>query len=79
MRRARIIWSDSLAEQDRGKGVGRSQVYAAEVALYHVDVEPPAEIFVERLCAIDIGNGQYHNLEFHVLTVYVIATHLVLL
>ncbi|WP_347277283.1 hypothetical protein [Leptolyngbya sp. FACHB-671] len=51
-------------------------MHATEVALHHVDVEPPAEILVECFGAIDVGNVQHHDFEFHVWTVYVIATHL---
>ncbi|HEY9622511.1 MAG TPA: hypothetical protein V6C78_19285 [Crinalium sp.] len=40
-----------------------------------VGIQPPSQRLIEVLGSIDIGDGQHHYLEFHVLTVYAIATH----
>src|SRR6185295_17727278 len=39
---------------------------AAKVATRDVDVDTPTELFVERFCAIDIGNREQHDFELHV-------------
>ena len=45
----------------------RRQLHAAEVvARREVGVEPPAEILVERLRAVDVGNADHHDFELHV-------------
>ena len=44
----------------------RRHLHAAEVARREVDVEPPAEILVERLRAVDVGNAEHHDFELHV-------------
>ncbi len=44
----------------------RRHLHAAEVARRDVDVEPPAEILVERLRAVDVGNAEQHDFELHV-------------
>ncbi|WP_242050751.1 hypothetical protein [Oculatella sp. FACHB-28] len=54
-------------------------MHVAVAARCDIDIEPPAELLVECLRAIDVGNGEHHDFEFHVWTVYLIATHLVLL
>jgi hypothetical protein len=43
-----------------------------------VGIESPSQRFIEVFGAIDIGNGDHHNFEFHVLAAYR-AGHLVLL
>src|SRR5262249_50631649 len=54
-------------EDDRGFRVVRSQLHDAPVvACGEVGVEPPAELLVERLCAIDVGNAEHHDFELHV-------------
>src|SRR5215213_3294479 len=64
--RARDGRRDSVAEDDRGFRVVRRNLHAAEVAGRDVDVEPPAEILVERLRAVNVGNAEQHDFEFHV-------------
>ena len=65
-RRAGLGRRDSLAEDDRGFRVVRRQLHDAEVARREVGVEPPAEILVERLRAVDVGNAEHHDFELHV-------------
>jgi hypothetical protein len=45
--------------------VGR-HLHTAEAPRCNIDVDPPAEILVERFRAVDIGNAKQNNLEFHV-------------
>jgi hypothetical protein len=59
-RRAGLGRRDSLAEDDRGFRIMRRHLHAAEVA--RRDVEPPAEILVERLRSVDVGNAEQHDL-----------------
>ena len=67
VRRAGLGRRDSLAEDDRGFRVVRRQLHAAEVVARHeVGVEPPAELLVERLRAVDVGNADHHDFELHV-------------
>ncbi len=80
VRLARTVRSDSLAEDDRGFQVGRRHLHDAQVvARRDVAVEPPSEILVERLRAVNDGNAEHHDFELHVWIIYVIAVHLVLL
>ena len=66
-RRAGLGRRDSLAEDDRGFRVVRRHLHDAEVvARREVGVEPPAEILVERLRAVDVGNAEHHDFELHV-------------
>src|ERR1700752_1560831 len=57
---------DSLAEDDRRLRVVRRYLHAAEVAKYEIDVDAPAETFVERFRAIDVGDCKHHDFELHV-------------
>src|SRR6185369_6935030 len=67
VRRAGLNRRDSLAEDDRGLRIMRRHLYDAEVIAYHeVGVEPPAEILVERLRAVDVRNAEQHDFELHV-------------
>src|SRR5213078_5098360 len=57
----------ALAELDRALRVRRRELDGPDVvADDQVDVEPPSEALVEALRPIDIGDGQRHDLEFHV-------------
>jgi hypothetical protein len=48
-------------------GVGRRELQRPKaIAAGQVGVQPPSEALIEALCPIDIGDGQRHNLEFHV-------------
>ena len=66
VRRARLGRRDSLAEDVRGFQVARRQLHDAEVARREVGVEPPPEILVERLRAVDVGNAEHQDFELHV-------------
>ena len=66
VRRAGLGRRDSLAEDDRGFRVVRRHLHAAEVARRDVDVEPPAEILVKRLGAVDVRNAEQDDFELHV-------------
>ena len=67
VRRAGLRRRDSLAEDNRGWRVVRRQLHDAKVvARCEVGVEPPAEILVERLRAVDVGNAEHHDFELHV-------------
>ena len=58
---------DVLAEDDRGRRAGRRELDDAEVvAGGEVGVEPPAEILVELLGAIDFRNRDHGDLKLHV-------------
>jgi hypothetical protein len=57
---------DVLAEDHRGRRPGRRELDDAEVASGEVGVKPPAEIAVELLGAIDVGNRDHGDLELHV-------------
>jgi hypothetical protein len=58
---------DVLAEDDRGRRAGRRELDDAEVvAGGEVSVEPPAQLAVELLGAIDVGNRDHGDLELHV-------------
>src|SRR6185295_12251113 len=66
LRGAGLARRDSLAEDDRRFRVAWRHLHAAEAARRDVDVEPPAEFFVERFGAVDVGNGDEYHFEFHV-------------
>src|SRR5215213_1786009 len=67
LRRAGLGRGDSLAEDDRGFRVVRRHLHGAEVvARRDVCVEPPAELLVERLRAVYVGNADHHDFELHV-------------
>src|ERR1041384_2498923 len=61
-----MVRCNALAKDDRGFGVVGRDLHAAETTCGNVDVESPAELLVERLRAIDVGNAEQHDLEFHV-------------
>src|SRR6516162_5161673 len=55
------------AEDDGATGARRRELDTAPVlTLGEIGVEPPAEILVERLRALDVGDGQDYHFEFHV-------------
>ena len=66
VRRARLGRRDSLAEDDRRFRVVRRHLHGVEAVARDVGVEPPAEILVERLRAIDVRNAEHHDFELHV-------------
>jgi hypothetical protein len=67
VRRAGLGRRDALAEDDRGVRVVRRQLHDPPiVAGREVGVEPPAELLVERLRAVDVGNAEHHDFELHV-------------
>src|SRR5215207_3754009 len=75
--RARLGRRDPLAEDDRGSRVVRRHLHGAVgVARRDVDVEPPAEIFVERLGAVYVGNAEQHDFELHVGLCLFLSGHL---
>src|SRR5262249_44688231 len=58
---------DSLAEVNRGRGAWRRELHAPErVANDEVGVEPPAQVAVKALGAIDVRDGDGGDLELHV-------------
>src|SRR5664279_2112657 len=58
---------ESRAELDRALGARRRELDQAEVVTGgDVGVEPPPEARVELLRAVDVRDGQHHNLEFHI-------------
>ena len=58
---------DVLAEDDRAPGAGRRELDHAEVfTVVVVGVEPPPELRVELLRAVDIRDGDDDDLELHV-------------
>ena len=58
---------DVLAENDRAAGARRRELDHAEVVLVSVvGVEPPSELRVELLRAIDVGDGEDDDLKLHV-------------
>src|SRR4051794_40808815 len=64
---ARLSRRAALAELDRARRVRRRHLHRAEVvADDQVDVEPPSEALIEALRAIDIGDGDLHDLQGHV-------------
>ena len=67
---ARRAWRgrrDSLAEVNRGGGAWRRELHAPErVADDEVGVEPPAQVAVKALGAIDVRDGDGGDLELHV-------------
>jgi hypothetical protein len=54
------------AEVDRALGARWGELDGAVVAVPEVGVEPPAEGSVERLCAVEIRDGQGDHLELEV-------------
>ena len=58
---------DVLAEDDRASGARRRELdYAEVVTVVEVGVEPPPELRVELLRAVDIRDGDDDDLELHV-------------
>src|SRR6266446_6198178 len=59
--------SDVLAEDDRAPGARRRELDHTKVVLVSVvGVEPPSELRVELLRAINIGDGEDDDLKLHV-------------
>src|SRR5881396_3507480 len=57
---------DVLAENDRAAGARRRELEHSEVVLVSVvGVEPPSELRVELLRAIDVGDGEDDDLKLH--------------
>jgi hypothetical protein len=67
LNRARLARGDAFAEGDRTRRLGGGELDHPEgVADGDVGVQPPAEALVEALGPVDVGDGQRHDLEFHV-------------
>ena len=67
LNRARHGRRDSVAEDDRGLRAGRRQLHDPEVLTGdEVGIQPPAQLLVEVLGPIDVGDGQNDDLELHV-------------
>src|SRR6185369_2828240 len=67
--------NESLAEDDRCLRVVRCYLHTAEVAPRDIDVDAPAELLIESLGAIDVGNAKQDDFELHVYLRFFLFSH----
>jgi hypothetical protein len=62
---ARVRGGDVPAEDDGAAGTRRGELDDAPVAAREVRIEPPAQLTIEALGALDIRNRDHDHLQFH--------------